>query len=124
MNLCCKFYYLATSMKARRFILRCASFALLLVFSQKVGVGLFLHNLFHNQDISRPFQPLQKEGSKEISFACNCIDDFLMPFTEAEETVLPTPATGYEMPVSFFRASTFFRPVISSALRGPPALVL
>lgn len=111
-------------MKARRFILRCASFALLLVFSQKVGVGLFLHNLFHNQDISRPFQPSQKDGAREISFACNCIDDFLMPFTEAEETVLPTPVTEYETPVSFFLASTSFLPVISSSLRGPPALIL
>jgi hypothetical protein len=111
-------------MKGHRFIMRCATFALLLVFSQKVGVGLFLHNLFHNQDISRPFQTPSKEGGKEISFACNCIDDFLMPFTEAEEIILPTPATEYETPQSFFRASIPFQPVIFSSLRGPPALVL
>ncbi|MBN8880124.1 MAG: hypothetical protein J0I32_21450 [Sphingobacteriales bacterium] len=111
-------------MKARRFILRCATFALLLVFSQKVGVDLFLHNLFHGQDLSRPLLPSQKEGAKEISFACNCIDDFLMPFTETEEIVLPTPVTEYQTPTSFFRASISFRPVISSALRGPPSLVL
>jgi len=111
-------------MKARRFILRCATIALLLVFSQKVGVGLFLHNLFHNQDVSRPFLPSQKEGSREISFACNCIDDFLMPFTEADKAVLPAPVTEYQTPASSFRASISFQPVISSSLRGPPALVL
>lgn len=110
-------------MKARRFILRCATFALLLVFSQKVGVGLFLHNLFHNQRISRPFQP-SKEGGKEISFACNCIDDFLVPFTEPEEIILSTPAMEYETSQRSFRASIPFQPVIFSSLRGPPALVL
>jgi len=111
-------------MKARRFILRCATFALLLVFSQKVGADLFLHNLFHGQDLSRSSLPSQKEDAKGISFACNCIDDFLMPFTETEEIVLPTPVTEYQTPTSFFRTGISFRPVISSALRGPPALVL
>lgn len=112
-------------MKARMLILQCASFLLLLVFSQKVGGGLFLHNLLHNQDTVIPYQPVKQDSnSKEISFACNCIDDFLMPFTEAEEIVLPQPVTEHFTPRAHFIAGTSFRPVIAANLRGPPSLVL
>ncbi|PZR27924.1 MAG: hypothetical protein DI535_08250 [Citrobacter freundii] len=112
-------------MKARRLILQCASFLLLLVFSQKVGGGLFLHNLLHNQDTATPYQPVKQDNnSREIRFACNCIDDFLMPFTEAEEIVLPQPVTEHFASRTHFIAGTSFRPVIAANLRGPPSLVL
>jgi len=111
-------------MKARRFILRCASFVLLLVFSQKVGVGLFLHNLLHNQDTSRPLQSSSKEGAKEISYACNCIDDFLMPFTGSEEPVIVAPLVSHEAPLSFFRTDIPFRSAFHPSLRGPPVMIL
>ena len=111
-------------MKARKLILQCASFLLLLVFSQKVGGGLFLHNLLHSQDTSRPFQPVKQDrNAKEISFACNCIDDFLMPFTETEDVLLRQPFTGHSLPRTYFVTGTFFRPVIAANLRGPPSLV-
>lgn len=112
-------------MKARRFISQCAVVALLLVFSQKVGAGLFLHNLLHTQDTSLAAQPSKQDGkTKEISFACNCIDDFLMPFTEAEEISLPVPVASYDQPRPDLVAGITFRPVIVANLRGPPSLVL
>jgi hypothetical protein len=113
-------------MKARRLILQCASFLLLLVFSQKMGAGLFLHNLLHSQDEAQPFQsPKQNDAnSKSISFACNCIDDFLIPFQGAEEIILPQPLlTHIESPV-YFDAGVVPGPSVTADLRGPPALVL
>ena len=111
-------------MKTRRFILQCASFALLLVFSQKAGAGLFLHNLLHGQDNSRPFEAGDADkGGREISFSCNCIDDFLVPFATAEDITVPEPVIACSAPGAEFVAEISFRPVIIAKLRGPPVLV-
>jgi hypothetical protein len=112
-------------MKARRFIWQCATVALLLVFSQKVGGGLFLHNLLHGEDTGNLSQPFKQDAnSKEISYACNCIDDFSLPFTETEEITLPVPVIEYVHPRTDFVAGITYRALIAAHLRGPPALVL
>ncbi len=113
-------------MKARRLILQCASFLLLLVFSQKMGAGLFLHNLLHSQDTDQPFQSSKQEGSsnKTISFACSCIDDFLIPFQASEEIILPQPLITYAQAPVHFDAGIIVRASVTADLRGPPSLVL
>lgn len=106
-------------MRGRSFIIRCATLLLLIVFSQKMGAGLLLHNLLHARSATS-----QTDGSKEISFACNCIDDFSMPFTETEEQVLPVPVLSHvTAPVFVADRIPFTTPVFSS-LRGPPSCIL
>jgi hypothetical protein len=104
-------------MKGRSFILRCAAFLLILVFSQKAGAGLFLHNFFH----ANTEQSSSKENkSNEISYACSCIDDFLMPFDEVTEPVCLPVFSNYDPPLTF-EDRIPFQTIILSSLRGPPA---
>jgi hypothetical protein len=107
-------------MKARPFILRCAAFLLIIIFSQKAGTGLFIHNLLHADAATKQLPSGENSQGNSISYACNCIDDFLMPFVETEEPVcfqsFSTPVT----PVIFYKDEIPFHPVILSSLRGPP----
>jgi len=109
-------------MKTRSFILRCATFLLLLAFSQKTGAGLFLHNLLHAESTT-PVQQDDKK-SRDISFSCSCIDDFLMPFTEADATVLVPPFANHSICLSSSPVTIPFRPAVFSSLRGPPVSLL
>jgi hypothetical protein len=123
MNQCCIFYYLAFSMKARPFIMRCAAFFLMLVFSQKTGAGLFVHNLLHTQNTAGKSSQPNEKGS-EISFACSCIDDFLMPLAESAQPVYCPPVSAIAIPVICYRESIPFCTPVLSSLRGPPAAIL
>ncbi|MET0463802.1 MAG: hypothetical protein ABW007_11645 [Chitinophagaceae bacterium] len=99
---------------------------LLLVFSQKMGAGLFLHNLLHSQDMDQSFQSSKQRNTNDtsISFACNCIDDFLIPFQSSEEVVLPKPLIEHAQYPVRFNAGTVLGASVTAYLRGPPALVL
>lgn len=115
------FILLCTWMKSRSFILRCAAFVLILVFSQKTGAGLLFHNLLHtNQSAGNSDK---KNSNADISYACSCVDDFLMPFVGEEETVLCfAPVTYPETPV-YLQASLSFTAISFASLRGPPAIL-
>lgn len=115
------FYYLAFVMKARLFILRCAAFLLILVFSQKAGTGLFLHNLLHTQKIIDQHPDKEDQKNKDLSYACGCIDDFFMPFDETQIKICTDPVLPVANPVIYFRESILFQTPLYSSLRGPPA---
>jgi hypothetical protein len=108
------------SMRARPFILRCATILLILVFSQKSGAGLFFHNLLHASN-SKQISGKQHDNSNELSYVCTCIDDFLMPFDGSEEQVYSPPVSNWIVPDSFFEARIPFTTSILSSPRGPPA---
>lgn len=108
-------------MKGRPFILRCAAFFLILVFSQKAGAGLFLHNLLHGTSSNNRVPQQENEKSKDLSYTCSCIDDFLMPFTETEEPSYSQPVLTFVIPVTFFEGLIPFHTSILFFLRGPPA---
>ena len=86
-----------------------------------MGAGLFLHNLFHNKDFRQSSSAFP--DSKKINYACNCIDDFTMPFTETNIVELP----GITVP--FFDHTLFYKEPVSfsfhffNSLRGPPHFV-
>ena len=108
-------------MRNRPFILRCAAFFLILVFSQKAGAGLFLHNFFHSSIAKNESAKQQHKQEKGFSYACTCVDDFLLPYTAADEPVyslnvlaFATPLTFFEEPIPFYSSVLYF-------LRGPPA---
>jgi len=103
-------------MKPNRLILKSFAIILLLVFSQKIGAGLYLHNWLHTTNCKQS-SPI---GSNVVGYACNCVDDFSMPFAESLEPATQTiPSTEVEF-ISFHKfliplSATFFY-----SLRGPP----
>lgn len=122
MKWCCIFIYLVPGLKTRSFILRCAAFLLMLAFSQKTGAGLFLHNLLHTETTGKPAG--QDENSREISIACSCIDDFLMPLDEPAQPVVCIPPVHHHNPVFYYRDTIPFYTCAHASLRGPPAAAL
>ena len=109
-------------MKSRPFILRCAAFLLILVFSQKAGAGLFLHNLFHSTTADNKVPEQDNEKNTGFSYNCTCIDDFLMPFDGSEEIVYSAPVSNWIAPDTFFEDRIPFYTSILSSPRGPPAI--
>jgi hypothetical protein len=101
-------------------ILRFIAILLILVFSQKSGTGLFLHNLLHTKNIIAEHPVKEDQKSKDLGYSCTCIDDFFMPFDEAAETVCPQPVLYPDTPLQFLEESVPFHTTIFSSLRGPP----
>lgn len=107
-------------MRHNNSIRRGISLILLLVFFQQIGGGLFIHNLLHDKKQQEQTQVKKHDDAKEISFACSCVDDFLMPFIEAGEPVATLPSVVYSNPANAVAEPVYFTSLIFSALRGPP----
>jgi hypothetical protein len=110
-------------MRNRLFILRFTAFLLLLVFSQKAGAGFLLHNLFHSNTATNKNSSQGHEESKDANYSCTCVDDLLMPFTEAEVPVYSSPLVNFATPLTFLKEDILFYSLVRSLLRGPPAAV-
>ena len=83
---------------------------------------MLLHNALHTNQA--PDSPAKQADNKDISFACNCIDDFLMPFAEADKPVVAVAIEKHGTPaVSFTEDIIFYTPGFTS-LRGPPSSIL
>lgn len=95
---------------------------LLLVFFQQTGAGLYIHNLFHETE--RPVQMAhdREVSSEELIIACSCVDNFLMPFIDADIAFSLQPFHPHIKPVDSFSAGTYFTSLIFSSLRGPPVV--
>jgi hypothetical protein len=107
-------------MQARSFIIRCTAFFLLLIFSQKSGAGLLLHNALHSNQAAKDIPG----NTKEISLACSCIDDFLMPFAEPAEPAVAVIAEKHQASVLFFAEDVLFHDPVLTSPRGPPSCIL
>jgi hypothetical protein len=105
----------------RRFSIlkKLTSFFLLLVFLQKTGGGLIIHNELHGK-ITHSEVPGTHNGSIIASANCSCIDDFMMPFAEAEKIVMPVIPLSHLEPDSYFSEHLYFHSPIFSSLRAPP----
>ena len=108
-------------MENRPFILRCAAFLLILAFSQKAGTGLLLHNLFHSTTENTKIPGQENEKGKQLGYNCTCIDDFLMPFAEAEQPICSQPVSDHSAIFIIDEETIPFYTSILSFLRGPPA---
>ena len=106
-------------MQVRSFILRCAALIVMLVFLQKTGAGLLLHNVFHKQTSTESAS--HSDNSQGVGFACNCIDDFLVPFIDGEETIIADIAATHIVVTPYYRDNVPFQAVAISSLRGPPS---
>lgn len=115
------FLFFAVFMKSNS-IKRCGiAFLLLLIFFQQVGAGLYIHNRLHKDKAQTHSQ--HNEAAKEISFACNCVDNFLTPFIEANEWVVAQSPTIYAVVTDSFTEEIYFTSIIFSPLRGPPVFI-
>ena len=117
------FLFFALSMRTHSIIRRGIAVFLLLVFFQQMGAGLFVHNLLHDKAASSQSPVKKNESAKEINFSCSCVDNFLMPFVEADApNVLADPGT-YSKPVDAYIEPSYFTSLIFSSLRGPPVFI-
>ncbi|OQP49724.1 hypothetical protein A4H97_27925 [Niastella yeongjuensis] len=107
-------------MTGKRIITKLTTILLILVFSQKMGVGLYLHNWLHasiqHATSSKPV------SGQEIQFACGCINDFNLPFTETIVPSIEVPVTIVEQShiIPVFTIPAVFKHFHS--LRGPPVV--
>lgn len=110
-------------MSGNRGIKNICVFLLMLVFSQKMGMGLYLHNCLHTSKQQHTATTNSTPGD-EVKFACGCVDDFTVPFTELPAlpqvpVLIPVVIAPVVAPiVSFQSIHKYFR-----SLRAPPAFI-
>jgi hypothetical protein len=93
---------------------------LLLLFVEKAGLRLFIHDYFHTT-VSASGKDENTGRDHFSKLGCDCIEDFFLPVTYTEEFSVELPGRGGLMLLSvphterFISASSF-----SILLRGPP----
>ncbi|HMJ46652.1 MAG TPA: hypothetical protein VK498_04950 [Ferruginibacter sp.] len=105
-------------MRANRNIRKGISMLLILVFMQKAGGGLFLHNFLHFQKIE-PVSDVTTSLKHTIS-SCSCIEDFYVPFTETPQQTVHSPCRIHFEFVTPHSALIPFSAKFFHSLRGPP----
>ena len=106
-------------MRSHRFTVKSFAILLLLVFCQKVGGGLYLHNWLHANACK---QFAHTKGEVVSAYNCSCIDDFSMPFAEdAEKLSQPLPSVETEFTPSYISLISFSATFYHS-LRAPPSI--
>jgi hypothetical protein len=107
-------------MTGNRIITKFTTLVLILVFSQKMGMNLYLHNWLHaatqHSSSSKPI------SSQEIQFTCGCINDFNLPFTETTVPEIQVPVIAVNKPhgTPAFSIPAVFK--YFHSLRAPPVL--
>lgn len=104
-------------MKYKQPILKLASILLIVVLTQKMVGGLYLHNWLHGSKSISLHSPDEKVVAQ---YNCSCIDDFYVPFTPATPIVVETPS---RVQAVFFVSPDVSLPIVTKffhALRGPP----
>jgi len=105
-------------MQQSRFWKSFAVITLLLIFSQKIGVGLYLHEWLHVKEA-----PAEKssDSKSSISKACHCVDDFQIPFTHSSEIFDFAQPLVFNSGYFFYLPVALSGPVSTTSLRGPPS---
>ena len=65
---------------------------LLLVFTQKAGLRLWMHNWLHE---SKSAQTHSTPGTENLQLKCDCFDDAMMPLLESPQFVVADPVRQY-----------------------------
>jgi hypothetical protein len=103
-------------MRSNRLRVKSLAIVLLLVFCQKVGGGLYLHNWLHANNC----RETQSTGTSVTGYNCSCIDDFSMPFAENSEATVQTISSTEAEFISFYKFSIPLSPALFNSQRGPP----
>ena len=103
----------------RNLAIRSIAFLLVFVFIQKMGAGLYTHQLLHVQKGEKA-SAIPGE-SKVTAYSCSCIDDFAMPFTEIPAiTVAPALSSFFKIYRPLFSEKVILSARLFNPLRGPP----
>jgi len=105
-------------MRSNRPTVKSLAIILLLVFCQKVGGGLYLHNWLHANNC----RETQSTGANVSGYNCSCIDDFSMPFAGSLEPVTQRISSTEIEFISFYKFLVPFSSTYFSSLRGPPVI--
>ena len=106
-------------MRSNRFIIKIFAVLLLVLFSQKVGAGIYLHNWLHAKSCKKASQ----NNSNTVSYNCNCIDDFSMPFAEPVIETVSFVTVPHPDFVSSYIASMPDVFHVFHSLRAPPPYI-
>ena len=102
-------------MSQRRIIKQLIASLLILVFSQKMGMGLYLHNWLHHSVATASL------SNEELKNACTCINDFTAPLEETAVQQIPIPLSTTLVPAA---TQVTGLPVVYKyfrSLRAPPS---
>jgi hypothetical protein len=111
-------------MKGNRIITKLTTLVLILVFSQKMGMGLYLHNWLHASTQHTSTSSSKPYTGQEIQFACGCINDFNLPLTETTIPELQAPVVTVHKPHA---EPVYSLPAVYKyfhSLRAPPVLAV
>jgi hypothetical protein len=102
---------------------RIVSFFLILIFFQKMGLELWLHNWLHEATVTRSVSsaPKGKASLQHQRVRCNCVDDALSPLMEADVADFDAPPQPFMRLVPTVYFSWQSADGDFPSLRGPPA---
>jgi hypothetical protein len=103
-------------MRSNRLTVKSLAIVLLLIFCQKAGGGLYLHNWLHANNC----REAQSTGANVTGYNCSCIDDFSMPFAENSEVIVQTISYTEAEFISFYKFLLPLTPALFNSQRGPP----
>jgi hypothetical protein len=102
---------------------RIVSLLLILVFSQKLGLELWVHHWLHETTVPGSVASAEKgkPNLQHLPLKCNCVEDSLIPLIESDIPVYS--CTRPHLTIVIFPAynSCLSGDVEFSSLRGPPA---
>jgi hypothetical protein len=109
--------------RMRKANLRVISFLLILVFTQKLVLGLWLHNWLHEPrgNHSRVLANKGKACPELWPVKCHCIDDALMPLIKSHPFLCRERPKHLITTLLITRSTAFSRDEMIPALRGPPS---
>jgi hypothetical protein len=102
----------------RRFSVRIIAFVLILTFTQRLGMNLWVHHWYHEAK-----GPIARDDSDQAQWQsrCDCVDDAFMPLVAADPFVFNTTRTSYEsLTVPYLPRLSSIAPLVING-RGPPA---
>lgn len=114
----------------RKLNARILALVLILVFTQKLGLGIWMHNWLHETGVSqgnvlhgtRVLKGQLLPDVEKLNANCHCIDDFLVPLVETPVITPTVPEREFYSLPCVYRSSFSAFTYSFASLRGPPAV--
>ncbi len=101
----------------RKLNIRLISFLLILAFSQKLGLRLWIHQVLHETQAGKQSS---SPGANSFQITCDCMDDALMPLSETGIYHIDPPVTTHTVVNPAFSLSFSSAVKLFCSLKGPP----
>lgn len=103
----------------RKFNIRLIAFFLLIAFSQKLGLRVWMHHWLHETKCVN----LAIAGSSVLQVKCDCAEDALMPVTESPVIAIPVPLRSFSGFVyGHYKSGFCLVYKYYPSLKGPPPI--